>query len=180
MRSLPTLLRPLGAAVLGCLLTAPVAFAAGSSEDKTVNLGSSDEPAKTAHSAGGGSIVRTIVGLVLVLGVIYGLHWVLKNIKASKESTAAGDGLETLATLPLGANKTLHLVRAGREIVLLGTAENAIAPIRRYSEAEARALGLIEGPPTVTVPMGATLASLEPTPAPKGFMNALRSKTVVK
>jgi len=51
---------------------------------------------------------------------------------------------------------------------------------RRYSEAEARTLGLIEGPPTVTVPMGATLASLEPVPAPKGFMNALRSKTVVK
>ena len=58
----------------------------------------------------------------------------LKNIKASKESTAAGEGLETLATLPLGRNKSLHLVRAGREIVLLGTAEQAIAPIRRYSE----------------------------------------------
>jgi flagellar protein FliO/FliZ len=168
------------AAVVGCLLTAPAAFAAGSSEDKTVNLGSSDVPAKAAHSAGGGSIVRTIVGLAVVLGVIYGLHWVLKNIKASKESTAAGEGLETLATLPLGANKTLHLVRAGREIVLLGTAEQAIAPIRRYSEAEARTLGLIDAPETVTVPMHATLASLEPAEPPKGFMAALRSKTVVK
>ena len=84
------------------------------------------------------------------------------------------------ATLPLGANKTLHLVRAGREIVLLGTAEQAIAPIRRYSEAEARALGLIDAPETVTVPMHATLASLEAPEPPKGFMNALRSKTVVK
>ena len=171
----------LPAAVFGCLLTAPVALAAGSSEDKTVNLGSSDEPAKAAQSAGSsGSIVRTIVGLAVVLGVIYGLHWVLKNIKASKETTAAGDGLETLATLPLGHNKTLHLVRAGREIVLLGTAEQAIAPIRRYSESEARALGLIDAPETVTVPMYATLASLEPAEQPKGFMNALRSKTVVK
>ena len=170
----------LPAAAFSCLLTAPVAFAAGSSDDKPVNLGSSDEPAKAAQSAGGGSIVRTIVGLAVVLGVIYGLHWVLKNIKSSKESTAAGEGLETLATLPLGANKTLHLVRAGREIVLLGTAEQAIAPIRRYSEAEARALGLIDAPPTVTVPMHTTLADLEPAPQPKGFMNALRSKTVVK
>jgi flagellar protein FliO/FliZ len=170
----------LPAAVFSCLLTAPVAFAAGNGDDKPVNLGSSDEPAKAAQSAGGGSIVRTIVGLAVVLGVIYGLYWVLKNIKSSKESTAAGDGLETLATLPLGANKTLHLVRAGREIVLLGTAEQAIAPIRRYSEAEARALGLIGAPPTVTVPMHTTLADLEPVPQPKGFMNALRSKTVVK
>jgi flagellar protein FliO/FliZ len=170
----------LPAAVFSCLLTAPVAFAAGSSEDKTVNLGSSDEPVKAAHSAGGGSIVRTIVGLVVVLGVIYGLHWVLKNVKASKESTAAGEGLETLATLPLGANKSLHLVRAGREIVLLGTAEQAIAPIRRYSESEARALGLIDAPSTVTVPMHTTLADLEPAPQPKGFLQALRNRTVVK
>jgi flagellar protein FliO/FliZ len=170
----------LPAAVFGCLLTAPAAFAAGSSEDTKLNLGSAAEPTKDAHSASGGSLVRTIVGLLVVLGVIYGLYWVLKKVKHSKDTIAAGEGLETLATLPLGANKSLHLVRAGREFVLLGTAENAIAPIRRYSEAEARTLGLIEGPPTVTVPMGATLASLEPVPAPKGFMNALRSKTVVK
>jgi flagellar protein FliO/FliZ len=169
----------LPAAVFSCLLTAPVAFAA-SSEDKTMNLGSSDEPVKAAHSAGGGSIVRTIVGLLVVLAVIYGLHWVLKNIKSSKASTAAGDGLETLATLPLGANKSLHLVRAGREIVLLGTAEQAIAPIRRYSEAEARELGLLDASPTVTVPMHTTLADLDPAPQRKGFINALRSKTVVK
>jgi flagellar protein FliO/FliZ len=171
----------LPAAVFGCLLTAPAAFAAGSGEDTKLNLGSANEPAKAAHSASSsGSLVRTIIGLVVVLGVIYGLYWVLKQVKSSKENTAAGDGLETLATLPLGANKTLHLVRAGREIVLLGTAEQAIAPIRRYSEDEARALGLIDAPPTVTVPMHATLASLEPAPEPKGFMNALRSKTVVK
>src|SRR3954467_6744628 len=172
----------LPAAAFGCLLTAPAAFAAGSSEDKTIDLGSgAAESAKAAHSAGGGSIVRTIVGLAVVLGVIYGLHWVLKNIKASKESTAAGEGLETLATLPLGSNKTLHLVRAGREIVLLGTAEQAIAPIRRYSESEARTLGLIDSPETVEVPMHATLASLEaPEQQSKGFMAALRSRTVVK
>lgn len=164
------------AAVFGCLLTAPAAFAANGEDTPIGNL---NEPAKAAQSTGGGSIVRTIVGLAVVLGVIYGLYWVLKQVKSSKESTAAGEGLETLATLPLGAGKSLHLVRAGREIVLLGTAENTIAPIRRYSEAEARALGLIDAPPTVTVPMGATLASLE-TPEPKGFLNALRSKTVVK
>jgi flagellar protein FliO/FliZ len=173
----------LPAAVFGCLLTAPAAFAAGSGEDTALNPKAFSDTTKdtashTANSSGG--LVRTIVGLVVVLGVIYGLYWVLKQVKSSKETSAAGEGLETLATLPLGANKTLHLVRAGREIVLLGTAEQAIAPIRRYSESEARALGLIDAPPTVTVPMHATLASLEPAPESKGFMNALRSKTVVK
>ncbi len=46
--------------------------------------------------------------------------------------------------MPLGPNRALHLVRAGREIVLLGTAEHTVSPIRRYSEAEAQALGLID------------------------------------
>jgi flagellar protein FliO/FliZ len=166
----------LPAAVFGCLLTAPVALAApGNGEDTKLNLGSTDEPAAQASGPGGGSIVRTIVGLAVVLGVIYGLHWVLKQVKASKDSTASGDALETIATLPLGSNRALHLVRAGREIVLLGTAEHTIAPIRRYSEDEARALGLIDAPQTLNV--GATLESLE---EPKGFLDILRSKTVVK
>jgi len=138
------------------------------------------ESAKTVQSSGSGSVVRTIIGLAVVLGVIYGLHWVLKNVKASKESTVAGEGLETIASLPLGQNKSLHLVRAGREIVLLGTSEQAIAPIRRDSESEARALGLIDAPETAEVPMHATLASLQAPEQPKGFINALRSKTVVK
>jgi flagellar protein FliO/FliZ len=168
------------AAVVGCLLTAPVALAADG-ENTKLNPGAFGSSAKASQdsAAAGGSIVRTIVGLAVVLGVIYGLYWVLKQVKASKAATTSGNGLETLATMPLGTNRSLHLVRAGREIVLLGTAENAIAPIRRYSEAEACALGLIDAPPTVSVEVGATLATLE-AERPKGFMDILRSKTVVK
>ena len=71
-------------------------------------------------------------------------------------------------------------MRVGREIVLLGAAEHARStPIRRYSEAEARALGLLEAS-AATVTLGATLESRRRPAAPKGFMNILRSKTVVK
>jgi flagellar protein FliO/FliZ len=159
-------------AVVGCLLRAPAALAAPKDpEDTAVDLSSGSAPA--ADAGGGGSIARTIVGLAVVLGVIYGLHWVLKQIKSSKETKAvAGTGLESLATLPLGPNRALHLVRAGAEIVLLGSSEHGVTPIRRYSEQEARALGLIEDGAT-------TLASLE-SEAPKGFLDALRAKTVVR
>ena len=53
-----------------------------------------------------------------------------------------------------------------------------MTPIRRYSEAEAKALGLLED----DTPRPATLADLTPAPAaaPKGFIDILRSKTVVK
>ena len=174
MRSLHAILP---AALVGCLLTAPVAFAAngeGTHLPSDVTSGKAAAPA--AHSASsGGSIVRTIVGLAVVLGVIYGLHWVLKQVKTSKDSAEAGEALETVASLSLGTNRSLHLVRVGGEIVLLGAGEHQITPIRRYSEAEAHSLGLLEPAPV-------TLASLEVTPAEpaKGLMNLLRSKTVVK
>jgi flagellar protein FliO/FliZ len=43
----------------------------------------------------------------------------------------------------LGPNRALHLVRAGRELVLVGVAEHGVTPIRTYTEDEAIDLGLI-------------------------------------
>src|SRR3954454_2176447 len=164
------------AAVFGCLLSAPAAFAAGSDFEKApVNTDAADATTTATHSANtGGSIVRTIVGLAVVLGVIYGIHWLLKQVKNSKETTAAGESLETVASLSLGTGRSLHLVRVGGEIVLLGAAEHQITPIRRYSEAEAYSLGLLEQAPM-------TLASLEAeSEQPRGLINILRAKTVAK
>jgi flagellar protein FliO/FliZ len=45
--------------------------------------------------------------------------------------------------MPLGPNRSVHLIRAGRELVLVGSAEHGIVPIRTYSEDEARSLGLL-------------------------------------
>jgi flagellar protein FliO/FliZ len=133
-----------GTALLACLLLAPVAFAADG-ESTRLDLPSS-EPAKdvAAPGATGGGMVRTIVGLAIVLAVIYGLHWVLKQVKASKHERASGSGLQALATLPLGANRSMQLVRAGQEIVLVGVGEAGVSHIRTYTEAEARALGLLD------------------------------------
>ncbi|MDA0183844.1 flagellar biosynthetic protein FliO [Solirubrobacter phytolaccae] len=172
MRTLHAFFPAAAAATFGCLLTAPVAFA---SEDDKLNLNAeAGKTTETAAGASGGSIVRTILGLVVVLGVIYGLHWVLKQVKAAKDTGETGESLENIATLNLGTNRSLHLVRVGGEIVLLGAAEHQVTPIRRYSEAEAYSLGLLE-PPSMT------LASLEAeVETPKGLMNLLRAKTVVK
>ena len=138
MRTLPAFI----SAASALLLTAPVAFAANG-ENVPVNT-STGGSASSAHAASGGSIVRTIFGLAVVLGVIYGLHWVLKHVKSSKDATASGDALEIIATLSLGTNRALHLVRAGGEIVMLGSGEHGVTPIRRYSAQEAEALGLVE------------------------------------
>jgi len=125
------------------LLPATPALAqAARGESTPVDLtGASDQG---SHIGGGGSIVRTIVGLAVVIGVIYGVAWVLRQVKASKQPRATGTGLATLASVPLGPNRSVHLVRAGRDLVLLGVAEHGVVPIRTYSEEEAFAAGLID------------------------------------
>ncbi len=101
-------------------------------------------------SSGGASIVRTIVGLLIVIAVIWGLTWILKQVKTGREggrgSNPSGSGLTSLATLALGSGRTLHLVRAGRDYLLVGSAEHGVAPIHRYTEEQARAAGLLDLP----------------------------------
>jgi flagellar protein FliO/FliZ len=128
------------AACSSLLLASPSAFA-DAGEKTPVNL--TDVPSTPGHT-GGGSLVRTIVGLAVVIGVIYGLYWILKQVKSSREEKASGQGLSSLATLPLGPSRSLQLVRAGRELVLVGVSEHGVTPVRTYSEDEAEAAGLLD------------------------------------
>ena len=140
--------KPFLAACAGaCLLLLDVAeaFGAATGENTPVNLSEGKKPAGEVPGAStGGSIVRTIVGLAIVIAVIYGLYWVLKQVKASREEKASGQGLAALATLPLGPSRSLQLVRAGRELVLIGVSEHGVTPVRTYSEDEAEAAGLLD------------------------------------
>ena len=117
----------------------------GPGEDTPLNLPSSGATSQHLGTAsgGGGSLARTFLGLAVVVGVIYGLYWVLRQVKKSREERAVGTGLRTAAVVPLGPNRALHLVRAGKELVLVGVAEQGVVPIRTYTEEEAIALGLI-------------------------------------
>jgi flagellar protein FliO/FliZ len=126
------------------LLDVADAFGAATGENTPVNLNDGTTPKQVPGASAGGSLVRTIVGLAIVIGVIYGLYWVLKQVKASREEKASGQGLAAVATLPLGPNRTLQLVRAGRELVLVGVSEHGVTPVRTYSEEEAEAVGLLD------------------------------------
>ncbi len=151
------------AAATTLLLASDAAFAAAADGDKKVappqadygestplSLPSDGAPRQldSAASSSGGSLVRTFVGLAVVVAVIYGLYWILRQVKAGREERSSGSGLSSQAVVPLGPNRSLHLVRAGRELVLLGVAEQGVTPIRRYTEQEARQIGLIGTAPT--------------------------------
>jgi len=122
------------------------ALAQSTGENTQLHLSGGSVATHAASSSGGGaSIIRTIVGLFIVIAVIYGIAWIMKHAKKSK-SRPSGHGLSQVASLPLGGGRSVAVVRAGREVLVVGVAENGVTPIRSYSEAEAIALG-IEVPP---------------------------------
>jgi flagellar protein FliO/FliZ len=140
-------------------------------------------PAQTTHAAStggsGGSLVRTFVGLAIVIAVIYGLYWILRQVKSGREERASGSGLASIATLPLGPNRSLHMVRSGREYVLVGASEHGVTPIRTYTEDEAREVGLMDeqdpGEPGVPAPASGGKGGLL-----KDILEQMRQKTVRK
>jgi flagellar protein FliO/FliZ len=142
---IPPFIYGAASAALSLVLLAPAGAlaAAGTGENTPLSLPADGGAKKVTSASGGGSLVRTFVGLAIVLAVIYGVAWVLKQVKRSKEERGQGTSLETTAVVALGPNRSLHLVRAGRELVLVGVAEHGVTPIRTYSEDEAIDLGLI-------------------------------------
>ncbi len=155
-RAVATATAALGASLLACALqgafacsaaafTAPSKAAGG--ENAPLSLHSSASAPHT--SSGGASLVRTIVGLAIVIAVIWGLSWILRQVKSPRDPQVASTGLTSVAALTLSSGRSLHLVRAGSDYVLLGSAEHGVMPIHRYTEEEAREAGLLvtEVPP---------------------------------
>ena len=142
---IPPFIYGAASAALSLVLLAPAGAlaATGTGENTPLSLPADGGAKKVTTASGSGSLVRTFVGLAIVLAVIYGIAWVLKQVKRSKEERGQGTSLETTAVVALGPNRSLHLVRAGRELVLVGVAEHGVTPIRTYSEDEALELGLI-------------------------------------
>lgn len=168
------------------LLCAPAIVLAADGESTPLGLEAASEEVARSSGAGGSGILRTIVGLVVVIAIIYALTWVLKAVKRAREAQSSGTALNSVASLPLGPNRSLHLVRAGDVVVLLGVSEGGVTPIRTYHEEEALALGLIPAEPAADglgslVPESSGLA-LRPTAATGRLARVvaeLRRRTVI-
>jgi flagellar protein FliO/FliZ len=111
-------------------------------DDVPLDLGG-DTAGSQQPGTGSGSIARVIVGLLIVVAVIYGVTWLLKELKGGGgDKTPSGEGLEQLTSLPLQGGGALSLVRVGDELLRVGSGANGATTLRRYEEDEARALGL--------------------------------------
>lgn len=108
--------------------------------NKKLSLNSGN-PAHAASGSFTGTLVRTVVALLVVIAVIYGLSWILKQGRQVK-NPSIGEGLAQVASLPLGPNRSVTLVRVGAELHMLGVGEGGINGIRVFSEEEAYELGI--------------------------------------
>jgi len=125
-------------------------------------------------AASSGVFMRTGIGLVVVVALIYGVYWLLKKYAGSK--TGRSDGrMVVLATTSLAPNRALHLVSVGDELVLVGSAEQSVMPIRVYDEDEAEVLrARLDGEPPPLRPANGFGGGFS------GFVTELRARTVRK
>jgi flagellar protein FliO/FliZ len=102
----------------------------------------------TAHAnlqsagSGGGTVLHMLLALGIVIALILGLYKLLRHLSGRRDGgPVRADGRMTVvASTPLAHSRSLHLVRVGQELVLVGSAEQAVTPIRVYSAEEARTL----------------------------------------
>jgi len=126
-------------------------------------------------AASSGVFVRTGVGLVVVVALIYGVYWLLKRYAGSKGGGRSDGRMQVIATTALAPNRSLHLVSVGDELVLVGSAEQGVTPIRVYADDEAEILrARLDGEPPPLRPSNGFGGGWS------GLVTELRARTVRK
>jgi flagellar protein FliO/FliZ len=124
------------------LLVAPTAVAAGFERDQTplpASITDGSAGATAESSGGGGSYLRLVFGLLIVVALVFAVKWLLKRSQKGGGARAAGD-LAVVATTTLAPNRSVHLLRVGDELVLVGSAEQGVTRLRVYDADESRTL----------------------------------------
>jgi len=92
---------------------------------------------------GGGTMLRLGIGLIVVMGLIAAVWYVLKRIQRSRypaldEKGGAGTGglIDVVTTTSLGPNRSLHLVRVGDELVLIGSTDHGVTSLAHLGVTE--------------------------------------------
>ena len=75
------------------------------------------------------SLTSVLVGVLWKLGVVvllaYGALWLIKRFSV-RRVVSGGQQLQVLETVGLGANRSLHLVRVGPQVLLLGATQQEV------------------------------------------------------
>jgi flagellar protein FliO/FliZ len=75
-----------------------------------------------------------IVVLALVVGLIYGVFWLLR--RGQRPRSPENEMIRVLGSRSLAGNRALHLVEVGRSIYLVGSAENGVSLVAELKDQE--------------------------------------------
>ena len=78
------------------------------------------------------SILRVLLTLVVVAAAIYGLVFLVKRF--ARGGISRDPFLKILASAPLGANRSAHIIAVGSQAWLVGAAENGVNLISEISD----------------------------------------------
>ena len=78
--------------------------------------------------------VRMLLVLALVVGVIYGVFWLLR--RGGRLKTPQNEMIRVLGSRSLAGNRALHLVEVGRSVYLVGSAENGVNLVAEVKDQE--------------------------------------------
>ncbi|MFK7733974.1 MAG: flagellar biosynthetic protein FliO [Pseudomonadales bacterium] len=73
-----------------------------------------------------------VISLILVVALIFACIWVIKRL--SNLNQAAGNHLNTIASLSLGTRERIVLVQVGDQQVLIGVAPGRVSKLQTFSE----------------------------------------------
>jgi flagellar biogenesis protein FliO len=78
--------------------------------------------------------VRMLLVLAVVVGLIYGVFWLLK--RGGRMKTPENEMIRVLGSRSLTGNRALHLVEVGRSVYLVGSAENGVNLVAEVKDQE--------------------------------------------
>lgn len=99
----------------------------------------------------GDTLLRLGLGLVVVVGLIALVWYVLKRVQRSRfpameRSGKPGGLIDVVSSTSIGPNRTLHVVRVGEEIILVGSTDHTITALTRLGADDL--VDLVDVPPT--------------------------------
>jgi flagellar protein FliO/FliZ len=87
-----------------------------------------------APGVSGWDYVRMLLILALVVGLIYGVFWLLR--RGQRLKTPENEMIRVLGSRGLGGNRALHLVEVGRSVYLVGAADNSVNLVAEVRDQE--------------------------------------------
>lgn len=111
--------------------------------------------APTSSAPGLGSLTQVSLALALVLGLVFGLAWLMRRVRGSRRPGAPG--IDILAEVALGPKERAVLLQVDRVRLLVGVGAGQVRTLHVMPEAEVGAPAATEEAGTTGTPSFAEL-----------------------